>query len=99
VSLLGGPVELPQAPFLLAHLLGCSVFLMLALRVTDDRYEVFTEKLADPVELARGERDKRIGELVTAYAERLEHYCLKAPHQWFNFFDYWGDANSPRRGV
>ena len=99
VPLLGGSVELPQAPFLLAHLLGCSVFLMLALRVREDRYEVFTEKLTDPVELPRGERDKRIGELLTAYAERLEYYCLKAPHQWFNFFDYWGDADSLRRGV
>lgn len=96
VPLLGDPVELPQAPFLLAQLLGCSVLLMLALRVDADRYEVFTEKLADPVPLPRSERDKRVAELLAAYAGRLEHYCLKAPHQWFNFFDYWGDAGGTR---
>jgi predicted LPLAT superfamily acyltransferase len=99
VPLLGGVVELPQAPFLLAQLLGCSVFLMLALRVNDDRYEVFTEKLSGPQKLPRAERDKRVHELVAAYAERLEHHCLKTPYQWFNFYDYWGDADAPRSGA
>lgn len=91
VPLLGDPVDLPQAPFLLAHLLGCNVFLMLALRVGDGKYEVFTEKLSDPVRLRRAEREKHMGELVSAFAGRLEHYTLMAPDQWFNFFDYWGD--------
>ncbi len=91
VPVLGDPVDLPQAPFLLAHLLGCTVFLMLALRVDGGRYEVFTEKLTDPVRLRRSEREKHVQELVSAYAGRLEHYALMAPDQWFNFFDYWGD--------
>jgi predicted LPLAT superfamily acyltransferase len=92
VSFLGDPVDLPQAPFLLAHLLGCPVLLMIALRAGDRRYEVFTEKLCDRVRLSRRDRDKQLGELLTAYAGRLEHWCLEAPHQWFNFYDYWGDA-------
>ncbi len=91
VPVLGDPVELPQAPFLLAHLLGCTVFLMLALRIEGGHYEVFTEKLTDPVRLRRSEREKHVQELVSAYAGRLEHYALMAPDQWFNFFDYWGD--------
>jgi predicted LPLAT superfamily acyltransferase len=67
--------------------------------VNDDRYEVFTEKLAEPQKLPRAGRDKRIQELVTAYAGRLEHHCLKTPYQWFNFYDYWGDAEAPRSGA
>jgi predicted LPLAT superfamily acyltransferase len=99
VQLLGGTVELPEAPYLLGQVVGCPIFLMIALRVDERRYEVFTEKLADSVKLPRSERDKYVSELVTAYASRIEHFCLKAPLQWFNFFDYWGDAEAPRRGA
>ena len=92
VSLLGGPVELPEAPYQLAGLLGCPIFFMVALRGNGPSYRVFTEVLAERVDFERGERDKRIRELAAAYAGRLEHYCLMAPYQWFNFFDYWGDG-------
>lgn len=90
VSFLGGSVRLPQAPFLLANLLRCPVVLMLAMRCGGGRYEVFAERLAERLELSRAERDKAIDELLAAYAARLEHYCLRFPLQWFNFFDYWG---------
>jgi predicted LPLAT superfamily acyltransferase len=89
VSLLGAPVELPEAPYLLAGLLGCPLFFMVALRQGTGHYQVFAEVLAERVELPRGEREKRIQELASAYAGRLEHYCCIAPYEWFNFFDYW----------
>ena len=94
VSLLGSTVEIPEAPYLLAALLGCPIFFMVALREEDGSYRVFAEVLSEHVEVGRGERDKRTRELAAAYAGRLEHYCLSAPTQWFNFFDYWGDAES-----
>jgi predicted LPLAT superfamily acyltransferase len=92
VPFLGGDVELPQTPFLLAHLLGYPVALMSALRRGPGRYEVFAELLAERVRLPRRERDEQLRELLASYAARLEHYCLRSPFQWFNFFDYWGDA-------
>jgi len=94
-TLLGGPVRLPTSPYLLAGLLGCPVFFMVALRESSGRYRVFTELLAERVDLPRGEREKRVGELVVAYASRLERYCLQAPLQWFNFFDYWEEELAP----
>jgi predicted LPLAT superfamily acyltransferase len=92
VPLLGSPVELPQAPFLLAHLLGCPVVLMLGLRTGPRRYEIFAEVLAERVSLPRGDREREVEKLVRAYAARLEQHCLEEPLQWFNFYDYWGDA-------
>jgi len=89
VPFLGDPVELPEAPYLMAGLIGCPIFFMVALRAGPGRYRVFAEVLAECVELPRDERDKRIRELVAAYAGRLEHYCSLAPYQWFNFFDFW----------
>jgi predicted LPLAT superfamily acyltransferase len=94
VSLLGDTVELPEAPYLLAGLLGCPLFFMVALREKGGGYRVSAEVLSEHVESRRGERQKQILELAAAYAGRLEHYCLTAPLQWFNFFDYWGDAES-----
>ncbi len=92
VRLLGGSVLLPQAPVLLAHLLGCPLMLMIALRRGPGRYEVFAEELAERVRLPRRERAAGVAELLAAYAARLEHHCLRDPFQWFNFFDYWGEA-------
>jgi predicted LPLAT superfamily acyltransferase len=89
VPLLGDPVELPVAPYLMAGLIGCPLFFMVALRAGPGRYRVFADVLAECVELPHGERDKRIRELAAAYAGRLEHYCTLAPYQWFNFFDFW----------
>ena len=65
---------------------------MVALREKGGSHRVFADVLSEHVELGRGERDKQTRELAAAYAGRLEHYCLTAPNQWFNFYDYWGDA-------
>lgn len=94
VSLLGAPVVLPQAPYLLAGLLRCPLFFMVALRAGDARYRVFAEVLSACVELPYGEREKRACELAEAYAARLEHYCALAPYEWFNFYDYWQEGPS-----
>jgi predicted LPLAT superfamily acyltransferase len=94
VPLLGGAVELPQAPFLLASLLGCPVLMLVALRRGPGRYELFAEPLTDGARLRRPAREEAIDTLLNAYAQRLEQHCLRDPHQWFNFFDYWGDEPS-----
>lgn len=67
---------------------------MVALREKGGSYRVIAEVLSEHVELRRGEREKTTHELAANYAARLEHYCLSAPTQWFNFYDYWGDAES-----
>jgi len=92
VGFLDGEVELPQAPVLLAHLLGCPLFLMVGLRRGAGRYEVFAESLAERVRLPRRDREASVAALLGAYAARLEQYCIRYPLQWFNYFDYWGEA-------
>ena len=92
VPLLGDPVELPEAPYRLAGVLGCPLFFMVALRSGPRRYRVFAEVLAEQVRLPRGEREKVIEELARSYAGRLEHFCISEPYQWFNFFDYWQEG-------
>jgi predicted LPLAT superfamily acyltransferase len=98
VPLLGGLVRLPQTPILMAGLLGCPVVLLLALRTGPGGYRVYTELLAERVRLPRGSQEGReaaVTEILAHYAQRLEHHIRLAPFQWFNFFDYWGDAATP----
>ena len=92
VTLLGGRTLVPEAPYLLAGLIGCPLFFMVALREPGPRYRVHAEVLAERVDLGHGERDKRIRELAAAYAGRLEHHLLQAPYQWFNFYDVWAEG-------
>jgi predicted LPLAT superfamily acyltransferase len=107
VPFFGVEAPFPQGPFLLAGVLACPVLLIVGLRGGRDRYDVFVEPLADAIPQLEGAvpiaprlRTERIRDLVATYARRLEAFCLRAPYQWFNFYDFWGDeTRSDARAV
>jgi predicted LPLAT superfamily acyltransferase len=87
-SFLGKPAPFPVGPYILASLLRCPVYLLFALRAgrtSEVHFELFRESIFLP----RNGRDEALATLVEAYARRLEHFCLRAPLQWFNFYDFW----------
>jgi predicted LPLAT superfamily acyltransferase len=90
---LGRAAPFPEGPFVLASLLECPVYLLFCLKV-DGRYRVFIEPFADPLVLPRAGRSEALQAAIQRYAARLEAHCLLAPTQWFNFFDFWGQAGS-----
>ncbi len=92
VELLGGRVKLPVGPYLLAHALKCPVFLTFGLYRDPNRYDLYCEPFADPLVLERGDREGALQRAAQRYADRLAHHCRLAPDNWFNFYDYWGDA-------
>ncbi|WP_428799719.1 glycosyltransferase family 2 protein [Vibrio kyushuensis] len=89
---LGKAAPFPQGPFVLASILKAPVFLLFGLR-DDSRKEphfnVYFEHFSDKIALPRKERQAALQQTVQRYAERLEHYTLKAPLQWYNFFNFW----------
>ncbi|WP_175942229.1 glycosyltransferase family 2 protein [Caballeronia sp. BCC1704] len=89
---LGAPAPFAQGPYVLAHALGCPVYLFFCLKEKAGRYRMYLERFADRIELPRRERAQHIAAWAQRYASRLEHYCRKAPYQWFNFFDFWARA-------
>lgn len=91
---LGKPAPFPQGPFVLAAALRCPVFLMFGLKQRG-RLKVHFEPFADPLLLPRAERQQALQRAVDRYAARLEHYCLLAPLDWFNFFDFWQLTAAP----
>lgn len=93
-TFLGDRAPFPQGPFLVAMLLGIPVVLTIALKTGRLSYDVFLETLASGEPVPAPDRAKVLQERVEAFAARLEHYCARAPLQWFNFYDFWGEAES-----
>lgn len=89
---LGKPAPFPQGPFMLASILKQPVYLMFGLRddtQKDSRFDVYFEPFSEQIILPRGKREEALQEVVQSYAQRLEHFTLKAPSQWYNFFNFW----------
>jgi predicted LPLAT superfamily acyltransferase len=62
------------------------------------RYRLHCEKLADRIELPRGDRAAALRQWTAQFARRLEQYALVDPFQWYNFFDFWADGHEETRG-
>jgi predicted LPLAT superfamily acyltransferase len=95
VPFLGQPAGFPTAPFRIALMLKRPVVLMVGLYRGGNRYDLYFEPLFDPRTVARDQRAAAIEAGVRQFAARLEHYCLEAPFNWFNFYDFWAER-SPR---
>lgn len=93
VEILGSPAYLPDGPFRMAALLRRPVVFMTGLYLGGNRYAIHFEPLADFSDVARGQRDAAVEAAITRYAALLDHYCRKAPYNWFNFFDFWQPAS------
>jgi predicted LPLAT superfamily acyltransferase len=95
VPFLGRPAPFPEGPFILASLLACPVYLVFCV-AEGKRYRVFVEPFADPLILPRHHRREALERVIAQYVQRLEAYCLLAPTQWFNFFDFWAQTGRGR---
>ena len=85
---LGEMAPFPVGPYILASLLRCPVYLLFSLRA-GHASEIHFELFRESIRLPRKSRDAALAGLVGEYARRLEHFCLRAPLQWFNFYDFW----------
>lgn len=93
---LGKPAPFPQGPFMLASVLKAPVYLLFGLR-DDSRdtphFDVYFEPFSSQIVLPRKTRQQALTQVVQDYANRLQHYTLKAPLQWYNFFNFWTLSN------
>ncbi len=89
IPFLGRPAPFSAGPYVLAHLLGCPVYLLFCLREKGG-YRLHFERFAERIELPRGAaRGAALAEHAGRYAQRLADLTLLAPFQWYNFFDFW----------
>jgi predicted LPLAT superfamily acyltransferase len=95
-NFLGEPAPFPEGPFRLSMVTQLPLVLTIALKTGPNRYEVFMEEIADGERVPAAEREKVIQERVETFAARLEHFCLREPLQWFNFYDFWAEIEDER---
>tara|TARA_R110002094_G_scaffold186455_1_gene162542 strand:+ start:27 stop:992 length:966 start_codon:yes stop_codon:yes gene_type:complete len=87
-NFLGGSAAFAQGPLILASLLACPVYLLFCLR-ENEKYRIYFEHFAEHIKLPRHARESSLQTYIQRYADRLQVYCLKAPYQWFNFYNFW----------
>jgi predicted LPLAT superfamily acyltransferase len=95
----GNPAPIPIAPYLIASVLKLPVVLCFALFRGGNRYDLYFETFAECLQIARHERDAKLGEWTQRYAARLEHYTRMDPFNWFNFYDFWHRFDDARPAV
>ncbi|MHB1605077.1 MAG: LpxL/LpxP family acyltransferase [Leptospirales bacterium] len=92
---LDAPADFPVGPFRLALMLDRPMVFMVGLYRGENRYDIHFEQLPG---------DKRNGsksgteQAMSAYVQRLEHYCRLVPCNWFNFYEFWASDDRCGRG-
>jgi predicted LPLAT superfamily acyltransferase len=96
---LGVPALFPDGPFRLAAMLRRKVVFMAGLYRGGRDYDLRFVELADFGHLGASgqataaERDAAIRAGLERYVATLEALCREAPYNWFNFYDFWADAD------
>jgi len=85
------PVPFPSGPLRIAAATDAPVVLFFGLYQGGNRYDIHFEVLAEHIDIDRRDRNRDIQPWMQRYAERLEYHARKAPYNWFNFYDYWGE--------
>ncbi|MFT4928005.1 MAG: putative LPLAT superfamily acyltransferase [Phenylobacterium sp.] len=96
VSFLGKPASISQGPFILAALMDCPVYMMFCMKESQG-FKVIFDEFEHPFKGPRKQRQQMLLQNIGCYVKQLEHYCLKYPYQWFNFFDFWLDDEQVKR--
>ena len=60
-----------------------------------NRYDLHFEPFADPLVIARSNRQGDLTKVIRRYVDRLEHHARNAPYNWFNFYDFWQSHDPP----
>lgn len=86
---LGAPARFPLGPMRMAAMLRCRVQFMAGLYLGGNRYALHFEPLAD---FAAAPATPEAA--LERYVACLERHCRAAPFNWFNFFDFWAEADA-----
>jgi predicted LPLAT superfamily acyltransferase len=96
---LGAPANFPTGPMRMAAMLRRPVIFMTGLYRGGNRYDIRFETIADFSVTPAGQREAALRAAQSRYVALLESRCRAAPHNWFNFYDFWRetDVSAPPR--
>ena len=94
VNFLGREASFPLGPFRLAAMLKHPVFFMVGIYQGGNRYTIHLESVMDFSSVGPADREQASRAALVRYVQLIEQHCLKAPANWFNFFDFWQDDDT-----
>ncbi len=92
VPFLGGTIELPSGPFLLAALSKAPVFILGCFKESAGTYKVIATEPRTYRFTSRKDRQQDLQRWGAEFAAQLEQWTERWPLQWFNFHDPWIDV-------
>lgn len=88
IEFLGEHADWPEGAWILAHLLKAPVLAVFCYRI-QHHFEVHIHKIAAQLNFPRKDRATAIRQVMRVYVHLLEQHCIRAPYQWFNFYNFW----------
>jgi predicted LPLAT superfamily acyltransferase len=92
-SFLGHEAAFPVGAYVLASLFKCPLYFMGCVREAGGGHVQVFERLAERVVLPRAAREQALAQYAALYVDALERLLLRAPFEWFNFFDFWAQPS------
>ncbi|MDW7693449.1 lipid A biosynthesis acyltransferase [Flammeovirgaceae bacterium SG7u.111] len=83
----GNDAFFPIGPFTMAAKLRVPYSFVYCVKKTPDHYQLY----ATPLE----NTEKSVSEIMDDYVIRLEEVVKQYPEQWFNYYDFWAQENTP----
>lgn len=91
-NFLGQKAAFPIGPYVLANLLKSPLFFLACIH-TKSSYEIHFEKIAEKIQLPRGNRETAAEEYALCFANKVTELLKRSPYDWFNFFPFWDQGN------
>ncbi len=88
VDFLGQAADWPQGAWILASLLKAPVLAVFCYRMQQN-VEVHIHAIAEQLNFPRKTRLHSMQQVTANYVALLEQHCIRAPYQWFNFYQFW----------
>lgn len=96
----GRKADFPTGGALLALLFRCPLRMMVSTRAGrehgEPRYRVHFASLDESPAASRRERAAWLAAMAQRYACELERELSRSPYDWFNFYDFWKDADAEK---
>ncbi len=91
ISFLGSEAAWPEGAWLIAHLLQAPVLAVFCYPY-QQQIQLHIHHLADNLHLPRHHRQQVLQGYMQQYVALVEQHCIRAPLQWFNFYQFWNSS-------
>ncbi len=82
-----------MGPYILAATRDVPALCTFVMKENVHTYHIYVYELSLPDEVKGKSAKVRASALAQAYADRLTEILNRYPHQWLNYYEFWGEEN------